>query len=112
MEEILQEIRKMPVIRILSTGLVLGATFTLWLEWGSFSGDWWLRGLARVGCCVLGGLVGWALDIGAAGFTGLGLNMVRGTGFEFSDNVAEKLRNSFIFVCALVAGFISLLFVK
>jgi hypothetical protein len=114
MDEIKQQLKTFPLIRILLTGLVIGVLVSLWQDLGGFGlgSDFLLRALKRVGFSVGGGLAGWLLNLLTAGFTGMGLNVVRGTGFEFSEDVDRKLLNTFIFVCAIVGAFISLLFVK
>ncbi len=114
MDEIKAQLKTFPLVRILLTGLIFGALFSLFADLGKlgFGGDFLLRALERVGCSIAGGVVGWALNLFTAGFTGIGLNMVRGTGFEFSENVETKLLNTFIFVCAIVGAAISLLFLK
>jgi hypothetical protein len=114
MDEIRDQLKTFPPVRIIITGLVFGVLFSLFADLGkySFGGDFLLLALERVGCSVLGGLIGWVLNIITAGFTGMGLNVVRGTGFQFSEDVDAKLRNTFIFVCALVGAALSLLFIK
>lgn len=114
MDEIREQLKTFPPVRIIVTGLVIGVLFSLFADLGKygFGGDFLVRALERAGCTMLGGLAGWVLDILTAGFTGIGLNVVRGAGFQFSEDVDTKLRNTFIFVCAIVGAAISLLFVK
>ena len=114
MDEIKTQLRTFPLVRILLTGLIIGALFSLFADLGKLGlgGDFLLRALERIGCSIAGGLAGWVLNLLTAGFTGIGLNMVRGTGFEFSDDVETKLLNTFIFVCAIVGAAISLIFLK
>ncbi len=114
MDEIKAQLKTFPLVRILLTGLVIGILFSLFADLGKLGlgSDFLLRALERIGCSIAGGLAGWILNLLTASFTGIGLNMVRGTGFEFSDSVETKLLNTFIFVCAIVGAAISLIFLK
>lgn len=114
MGAIKEQLKTFPLIRIVITGLIIGLLVSLFADLGKygFGSDFLLQALARIGFSVGGGLAGWVLNLFSAGFTNMGLNVVRSTGFEFSEDVDRKLLNTFIFVCAIVGAVISLLFVK
>jgi|GEM_PF-3883651 len=94
--------------RILIWALVLGVISTLIADWGE-----WDRVpinlLWRILIVAVGGLAGLVLNYFAGNYVTMGTNVIESMGItRFSEDRQQKIENSFVFVCALVAAIIAL----
>jgi len=98
--------------KIVVWALVLGVIASLIADWGEW--DTFLPNLLwRIVIAALGGVVGVVLNVLAGGYVGMGTNIIESTGIvKFSDDTHQKIENSFIFVCSLVAATLSAIFIR
>lgn len=94
--------------RILIWALVLGVISTLIADWGE-----WDRVpinlLWRILIVAAGGLAGLVLNYFAGNYVTMGTNVIESMGItRFGEDRQQKIENSFVFVCALVAAIIAL----
>lgn len=99
-------------LKIVVWAIVLGGMATLIADWGE-----WERFLPnllwRIVITALGGVVGLVLNVLAGGYVGMGTNIIESTGIiKFSNDTHQKIENSFIFVCSLVAAILSAIFIR
>ncbi len=98
-------------VRILSWGLVLGLLASLIADWGEWD-RFLLNLLWRILITIAGGVIGMILNIFASGYVNMGTNVIESMGItRFSNDTAQKIENSFVFVLALTAAILSMIFI-
>jgi hypothetical protein len=98
--------------KIVVWAIVLGGLATLIADWGEW--DRFLPNLLwRILITALGGVAGLVLNVFAGTYVGMGTNVIESTGMiKFSDDAHQKIENSFIFICSLVAAILSAIFIR
>lgn len=97
---------------IVMWALVLGILASLWADWGRWD-RLPLNLLWRVLIVGLGGVVGLVLDYFASIYVGMGTNVIESMGIaKFSADTYQKIQNTFIFVLAVLAATISIIFIR
>ncbi|MGA7733229.1 MAG: hypothetical protein WCD37_18365 [Chloroflexia bacterium] len=98
-------------LRILIWALVLGLITGLIADWGEW--DRFLPNLLwRVLIAAVGGVLGLVLNVFAGGYVSMGTNVIESMGItRFSNDAARKIENSFVFVGALTAAILAMIFI-
>ena len=98
-------------LRIIIWAVVLGLIASLIADWGEWD-RFPLNLLWRVLIAAVGGVAGLILNYFAGTYVGMGTNVIESTGMiRFSDDTPRKIENSFVFVGALAAAIIAMIFV-
>lgn len=99
-------------LRIIIWAVGLGLIATLVADWGEW--DRFVANLVwRALIVAAGGVVGLVLNYFAGSYVGMGTNVIESMGMvKFSDDTHRKIENSFVFIGALVAAIISMIFIK
>lgn len=91
--------------------LVFGILASLWADWGHWD-RLPLNLVWRVLIVAVGGVLGLVLDYFASGYVGMGTKVVESMGVvKFSADTYQKIQNTFIFVLALIAAIVSIIFI-
>ncbi|HEX8228642.1 MAG TPA: hypothetical protein VF826_04935 [Chloroflexia bacterium] len=97
--------------KILIWAVVLGLIATLVADFGEWD-RFPLNLLWRVLITALGGVIGVVLDYFASFYVRLGTNIIESMNISsFSDDRQQKILNSFIFMIALVAAILAMIFI-
>jgi hypothetical protein len=97
--------------RILIWALVLGVISTLIADWGEWD-RMPINLLWRILIVATGGLAGLILNYFAGNYVTMGTNVIESMGItRFSEDRQQKIENSFVFVCALVAAIVALVII-
>ncbi len=101
--------KKWPLI--IMWALALGILASLWADWRHWD-RLPLNLLWRVLIVAIGGVLGLVLDYFASIYIGMGTNVIESMGIvKFSADTHQKIQNTFIFVVALIAAIISIIFI-
>ena len=99
-------------LRIVIWAVVLGLIATLIADWGEWD-RFLVNALWRVLIAAVGGFAGLALNFFAGGYVNMGTNVIESMGItRFSNDAAQKIENSFVFVGALVAALLAMIFIR
>ena len=98
--------------KILIWAVVLGLIATLIADFGEWD-RFPVNLLWRVLITALGGVIGVVLDYFASFYVRLGTNIIESMNISsFSDDRQQKILNSFIFMIALVAAILAMIFIQ
>jgi hypothetical protein len=98
-------------LRILIWALVLGLIASLIADWGEWD-RFLLNLLWRILIAAVGGVAGLVLNVFAGGYVNMGTNVIESMGItRFSNDTAQKIENSFVFVGALTAAILAMIFI-
>ena len=98
--------------KILIWAAVLGLIATLIADFGEWD-RFPVNLLWRVLITALGGVIGVVLDYFASFYVRLGTNIIESMNISsFSDDRQQKILNSFIFMIALVAAILAMIFIQ
>jgi len=107
----MESLRNFPWKRIAAWALVLGLLASLWADWGEW-GRFPLNALYRVLIVAAGGMGGWLLDYFFGNYVSMGTNVIESMGvFKFTSQTQTKITNGFIFVTALAAAILAMIFI-
>jgi hypothetical protein len=99
-------------VKIVAWAVVLGVLASVLADWGRWD-RFPLNLLWRVLITALGGVIGLVLDHFASVYVGMGTNVIESTGMvRFSEDTYQKIQNSFIAVCAIVAAILAFIFIR
>jgi hypothetical protein len=98
-------------LRIVIWAVVLGVITGLIADWGEWD-RFLINLLWRVLITAIGGLAGLLLNVFAGGYVNMGTNVIESMGItRFSNDTAQKIENSFVFVGALTAAILAMIFI-
>ena len=98
-------------LRILIWALALGLIASLIADWGEWD-RFLLNLLWRILISAVGGVAGLVLNVFAGGYVNMGTNVIESMGItRFSNDTAQKIENSFVFVGALTAAILAMIFI-
>jgi hypothetical protein len=98
--------------RVAIWAVVLGLLSTLLADFGEW--DRFLTNLLwRTLIIAVGGFLGLLLNYFGGNYVAMGTNVIESTGIvKFSADKAQKIENSFIFVCSLTAAIMAAIFIR
>ncbi len=97
-------------VRILIWAVVLGLITGLIADWGEWD-RFPINLLWRVLIGIVGGVAGMILNVFASGYVNMGTNVIESMGItRFSNDTAQKIENSFVFIGVFTATVIAMIF--
>ena len=111
MRELMQDIVK-NLPRVAIWAVVLGLLSTLIADFGEW--DHFLTNLLwRMLIIATGGFLGVLLNYFAGNYVAMGTNVIESMGtVKFSEDKMQKIQNGFVFVCALTAAILAMIFIR
>ncbi len=98
-------------LRILIWALVLGVLVSLLADWGEWD-RFGVNLLWRILIITVGGAVGLVLNYFGGNYVSMGTNVIESMGItKFSGDARQKIENAFVFVGALLASIVALIFI-
>jgi len=105
-------LRSFPWKRILVWAVLLGILVSVIADWGEWE-RFPLTALYRILVVAIGGVGGWLLDSFFGNYVSLGTHVIESMGiFKFTGEAQTKISNGFIFMVALVAAILAMIFIQ